>query len=134
MITSKVKYLGNLRTECEHVKSGSKIVTDAPTDNHGKGESFSPTDLVATSLAACMTTIIGIFCETNGYNFKYAESEVTKIMASNPRRIEKIIVNIDLSKNDWDKETQRKVEIAARACPVAKTLNGNVQMEINFQF
>lgn len=134
MITSKVTYLGNLRTSCEHLQSGTKIITDAPTDNHGKGEAFSPTDLVATAYASCMITIIGIYCNNNNYTFEHAEAAVTKIMASNPRRIDQIEISIDLSQNGWDEATQKKVEIAARACPVAKTLDGNVSAEIVFKF
>ena len=73
MITSKVTYLGNLRTSCEHLASGTKIITDAPVDNQGKGEAFSPTDLVATSFASCMITIIGIYCDNHQLNFQHAE-------------------------------------------------------------
>lgn len=134
MPTSKVTYLGNLRTSCEHLQSGTKIITDAPTDNHGKGEAFSPTDLVATAYASCMITIIGIYCNTHGYSFQHAEAEVTKIMASNPRRIAKVEILLDVSGNGWNVETQKKIENAGRACPVAKTLEGNVEAEVVFKF
>jgi uncharacterized OsmC-like protein len=92
-MTSKVTYLGNLRTSCIHLSSGNSIITDAPTDNFGKGEVFSPTDLVATSLASCMLTIIGIYCQNHGIEFNSGLVEVEKIMASGPRRIEKIRLN-----------------------------------------
>jgi putative redox protein len=131
-MTSKVTYLGNLRTSCLHLGSGNSIITDAPTDNFGKGEAFSPTDLVATSLASCMLTIIGIYCQNHEIGFNSGYVEVEKIMASSPRRIEKIRLNIDLNNNNWDQETRKKVIAAGKACPVAKTLDGKVEMEFNF--
>ena len=131
-MTSTVKYLGDLRTESTHLSSGKKIISDAPIDNHGKGEAFSPTDLVATSLASCMLTIIGIYCQNHAIEFKNGHVEVEKIMGTNPRRIEKINLNIDLSENRWDETTRLKVIAAGKACPVAKTLEGNVLMEFNF--
>jgi putative redox protein len=129
---SKVSYLGNLRTSCTHLTSGNSIITDAPKDNFGKGEAFSPTDLVATSLASCMLTIIGIYCKNNGLNFVNGNIDIEKIMSFSPRKIEKILLNIDLSGNNWDELTKKKVIAAGKACPVAKTLDGNVEMEFNF--
>jgi putative redox protein len=132
MITSKIDYLGGLRTSATHLASGTTIITDAPVDNHGKGEAFSPTDLVATSYASCMLTIIGIYCQSHNLPFTHGNAEVTKIMSTDaPRRIEKLIITLDISKNDWD-ETQTKHVIAAgKACPVAKTLGDNVVVELN---
>jgi len=130
--TSKIKYLGNLRTECEHLQSGTKILTDAPIDNKGKGDAFSPTDLVATSLASCMITIIGIYCQEHGLELNHAEATVQKIMASAPRRIAKVLVEIDLSGNNWTEQEYQKVKKAGLACPVAKTLDGNVELEFIF--
>ena len=132
-MTSKVTYLGDLRTSCTHLASGTQIITDAPIDNHGKGEAFSPTDLVATSLASCMITIMGIYCNEHQIAFKHAEASIAKIMASAPRRIEKIVVELDLSDNNWDETTRKKVIAAGKACPVAKTLDGNVEMEFLFK-
>ena len=129
---SKVSYLGNLRTSCTHLTSGNSIITDAPKDNFGKGEAFSPTDLVATSLASCMLTIIGIYCKNNGLNFVNGNIYIEKIISFSPRKIEKILLNIDLSGNNWDELTKKKVIAAGKACPVAKTLDGNVEMEFNF--
>ena len=131
-MTSKVNYLGNLRTSCVHLSSGNTIITDAPIDNFGKGEAFSPTDLVATSLASCMLTIIGIYCQNHEINFLNGSVEVEKIMTNGPRRIEKIHLNVDLNGNNWDETTKKKVISAGKACPVAKTLEGNVEMEFNF--
>ena len=95
-MTSKVVYLGDLRTECTHIQSGKKIITDAPTDNHGKGEAFSPTDLLATSLASCMMTIIGIYCKNHEINFHSCSADIEKIMGPNvtPKRANQRINNI----------------------------------------
>lgn len=134
MITSKVTYLGELRNSCEHIASGTKIITDAPVDNHGKGSAFSPTDLCATSYASCMITIIGIYCNSHGLELKHAEAEVTKIMGTNPRRIAKIVINMDLSGNAWSEDEQKKVVAAGRACPVAITFGENIETEITFSF
>jgi len=131
-MTSKVVYLGDLRTECTHIQSGTKIITDAPLDNQGKGESFSPTDLLATSLASCMMTIIGIYCKNHGINFDSCTAEIEKIMGVNPRKVEKIIVHMDFTGNKWDSSTLEKVIIAGKTCPVAKTIEDSVQIEFNF--
>ena len=132
MATARISYLGNLRTSCEHLASGTKILTDAPVDNHGKGEAFSPTDLVATSLASCMMTIMGIYCQAHEITFESCEATIEKHMSSEPRRIEKIVLNMDLTGNDWDELTRKKVIMAGRTCPVAITLEGNVELEFNF--
>jgi uncharacterized OsmC-like protein len=132
MATARVTYLGNLRTSCEHLASGTKIITDAPIDNQGKGEAFSPTDIVATSLASCMITIMGIYCQNHDISFESCEATVEKHMGTGPRRIEKIVVNLDLNGNDWDDVTRKKVIMAGRTCPVALTLEGNVELEFNF--
>jgi hypothetical protein len=132
MATARVSYLGNLRTSCEQLASGTKILTDAPVDNQGKGEAFSPTDLVATSLASCMMTIMGIYCQTHNIAFDSCEATVEKHMGSGPRRIEKIVVNMDLNGNHWDEQTRKKVIMAGRTCPVAITLEGNVELEFNY--
>ena len=131
-MTSKVVYLGDLRTECTHIQSGTKIITDAPLDNQGKGEAFSPTDLLATSLASCMMTIIGIYCKNHGINFDSCTAELEKIMGVNPRKVEKIIVHMDFTGNNWDSSTLEKVIIAGKTCPVAKTIEDSVQIEFNF--
>jgi uncharacterized OsmC-like protein len=131
-MTSKVVYLGDLRTECTHIQSGTKIITDAPLDNQGKGEAFSPTDLLATSLASCMMTIIGIYCKNHGINFDSCTAEIEKIMGLNPRKVEKIIVHMDFTGNNWDSSTLEKVIIAGKTCPVAKTIEDSVQIEFNF--
>lgn len=131
-MTSKVVYLGDLRTECTHMQSGTKIITDAPLDNQGKGEAFSPTDLLATSLASCMMTIIGIYCKNHEINFDSCTAEIEKIMGVNPRKVAKIIVHMDFTGNNWDSSTLEKVIIAGKTCPVAKTIEDSVQIEFNF--
>lgn len=132
MATAEVKYLGNLRTSCTHLGSGTVIETDAPVDNKGKGERFSPTDLVATAYASCMMTIIGIYCQEHGHNFEHAHATVAKVMGTNPRRITEIVIKLDLRGNGWDVLTSEKVVRAAKACPVAKSVDPvlNVDMTI----
>ncbi len=93
MVTIKTDYLGQLRTEATHVQSNNKIITDAPTDNNGKGEAFSPTDLVASSLCSCMMTIMGIIARRNGFDLDDMEGEVTKVMVSDPRRVSEVHIN-----------------------------------------
>lgn len=129
MITSEIKYLGNLRTECHHLASGTVIETDAPIDNKGKGERFSPTDLVATAYASCMMTIMGIYCNEHGIEMNTGIARVQKIMEANPRRIGKLIIEMDFSGNNWSELEAEKVLRAGKACPVAKTLGDNVEVE-----
>lgn len=134
MATVKVEYTGGLRTKCTHLKSGSVIQTDAPVDNNGKGETFSPTDLVATAYASCMLTIVGIYCEKNGIAFTHGDASVEKIMAAGPRRISRLVVTIDFSGNGWDEEVQSKVIAAAQACPVAQSVSEAMEVEFNYNF
>jgi putative redox protein len=129
MITSEIKYLGNLRTECHHLASGTVIETDAPIDNKGKGERFSPTDLVATAYASCMMTSMGIYCNEHGIEMNTGIARVQKIMEANPRRIGKLIIEMDFSGNNWSELEAEKVLRAGKACPVAKTLGDNVEVE-----
>jgi len=133
MATSTVEYLGGLRTSCTHLASNTTIITDAPIDNNGKGEAFSPTDLLATSYASCMMTIIGIYCENHEVPFKNGKATVTKIMEANPRRIGKIVIEMNFEGNGWDDKTADKVIHAGKSCPVAKTLGDNVEVEFEFR-
>jgi len=134
MATSRIEYLGDLRTKCTHIKSGVEIVTDAPVDNNGKGASFSPTDLVATASVSCMITIIGIYCNKNGIEFTHATAEVNKIMASDPRRISALEVSLDFSGNSWTEAEQRQVRNAGENCPVVKTISDDVEVTFTYQF
>ena len=130
-MTSKVTYEGGLRTKARHIQSGNTIVTDAPVDNQGKGEAFSPTDLVATALASCMLTIMGIVAERNNIELKGTTAEVEKIMGTMPRKISEIKIKILFNKS-FDKKTKRKLESAALACPVSNSLNKNLEESIKF--
>ena len=130
-MTSKITYEGGLRTKALHIQSGNSIVTDAPVDNEGKGEAFSPTDLVATALASCMLTIMGIVAERNNIELKGTTAEVEKIMGTMPRKISEIKIKILFHKN-FDKRTKRKLESAALTCPVSNSLNKNLQESVKF--
>lgn len=134
MATSKVTYEGNLRTSCIHLKSGEKIITDAPTDNNGKGAAFSPTDLVATALASCALTIVGIYCNAHNIAYKHCETEVTKVMGSEPRRIVEIHLKFDFKKNDWDAKTQKIIQNVVQTCPVANSINPSIELFIDYHF
>jgi len=129
--TSKVVYNGKLRNTLEHIKSGQKFITDAPTDNQGKGEAFSPTDLVATALASCMLTVMGIKANSMGFDLPTAEADVIKVMASSPRRISEIKVVLKMSGIE-DQKTKKILEETARHCPVAKSLSIEILQEISF--
>ena len=128
---SKVTYSGDLRTKACHIQSGVSIVTDAPVDNQGKGEAFSPTDLIATALASCILTIMGIVAERNNFKLIGTTAEVEKIMGSSPRKIKQIKINIFFIK-DFDKKIRRKLESAALTCPVSNSLNASLKKSINF--
>ena len=133
MITSKIIYKNNLRTEVQHIASGQKIITDAPLDNNGKGEAFSPTDLVATALASCMITIMAIAAEKNGINLLETSASVKKIMGTNPRTISDVIIEITMSK-DLDLKDRKRLEKAALACPVHKSLHPDMNKKITFSY
>lgn len=130
---SKVVYKGDLRTEATHLKSGSTIITDAPVDNEGKGEAFSPTDLVATALASCMITIMGIVARRDGIDMEGTIAEVEKIMMSDPRRIGEIRININFQKHIEEKDG-KKLERAAHTCPVSKSLSSDLKEIVKFNY
>ncbi len=136
MKTSKITYLSNLRTEATHLRSGENIITDAPIDNNGKGEAFSPTDLAATSLGNCAITIMGITGQKENVNFDGTEISITKIMSDTPpRKIAKIIVEFDLKTNiSLSPEQQKKYENAAHKCPVSLSLHPDVVQEMIFNW
>ncbi len=133
MSTAKVTYLGSLRTECEHIKSGNKYITDAPIDNHGKGEAFSPTDTVATGLANCMLTVMGIKANDLQIDLKGSTATVTKTMASNPRRISKIEIVFKLPVILEDKN-KTILEKTANTCPVHHSLHPDIEKVITFNW
>ena len=121
--TANIKYLGDLRTEAIHLQSGKLIITDAPTDNNGKGEAFSPTDLLSTSLGCCMLTIMGIVAGRHNINIEGTSIGITKVMESNPRRVGEIIVAFTMPSNNYTDKEKELLEHAARTCPVAKSLS-----------
>ena len=130
-MTSKVVYLGDLRTECTHLRSGSTYITDAPTDNHGKGEAFSPTDTVATGLANCMITVMGIKARDLGVELAGSTVEVTKHMAASPRRISRIELDMYLPAKVGEKH-RKILENTGRTCPVAMSLHPQIEQVIQF--
>lgn len=133
MPTSKVVYTTGLRTTATHIFSNSSIITDAPLDNQGKAEAFSPTDLVATALASCMLTVMGIKARDMGYNLDQATATITKVMASDPRRIAEVHIAITLAQ-PADEKTQKVLENTARTCPVAKSLHPALLQNITFNW
>ncbi len=134
MKTSKIIYQGQLRTEATHLKSGKTIITDAPPDNNGKGEAFSPTDLLATSLGCCMLTIMGIVAERSSLNIDGTSIEITKIMEANPRRVGEIIVEFMMPKNNYSDKDKELLEHAAHTCPVAKSLSAELKQTVIFNY
>ena len=123
METVKAKYLGGLRTEVEHMASGAKIITDAPVDNHGKGESFSPTDLFAASYGCCAMTIIGIAAQTHGFDIDGTEVKTTKVMGTDPRRVVELIVEFTFPHNNYSDKERKIIELSVKQCPVANSLD-----------
>lgn len=134
MPTIKSSYLGNLRTTSSHIQSGKTIISDAPVDNNGKGEAFSPTDLVASALGSCMVTIMGIVAERNEVSLEGLDWEVTKIMDSNPRKIGEIVIDFHWEDPVSDPVMIQKLKNAAKTCPVALSLDPSVKQTINFNF
>ncbi len=133
MPTSEVTYLGDLRTSSVHLQSGNTIITDAPLDNNGKGEAFSPTDTVANSLASCMFTVMGIKARDLGVDFSGSTAQVTKIMAAEPRRISEIHVVFQMNLSPDDK-TKTILERTAMTCPVHYSLHPDIKREIVFNW
>lgn len=133
-MTSKVVYTGNLRTEATHLRSGNTIITDAPVDNHGKGEAFSPTDLAATSLADCLLTVMGIYAAGRNIDLTGSTAEVTKIMAENPRRIAEIVVNVFINNANIPDKERKQLEHIGYNCPVSKSLHPDLKQTISFSY
>ena len=134
METAHSVYLGDLRTKSTHRQSGSEIITDAPVDNQGKGEAFSPTDLVATALGSCMMTIMGIAARTHGFNIDGATMRITKIMLSDPRRIGEVVIDIDFPPGDFTEKQKRILRICADTCPVALSLHPELRQTVRLHY
>ena len=127
-------YLGELRVSSTHLASNTEIITDAPVDNNGKGESFSPTDLVATALGTCMITVMGIYAEKNGILMPNVYSRTNKVMSSKPRKISKLKIEIIFGDNQLSEVEKQSLKDVALNCPVAKSLHPDLKQEIEFNF
>jgi putative redox protein len=134
MSTSKITYNGGLRTTSIHERSGNEIITDAPIDNKGKGEAFSPTDLLATSLGNCMLTIVGIAADEHGFNIDGTTCNITKIMAENPRRVAEIVVDFQFPANDYSDKDKKIIERSANTCPVMYSLHADIKKTVTFNY
>ena len=134
MTTVKTTYLGDLRTENIHLQSGNKIITDAPLDNRGKGEAFSPTDLLATALGNCIMTIMGIKAMDNGIDLAGTEIKITKIMADAPRRVAEVIMDFNFPKKGYSKEEKRLIESVAGISPVPLSVHPDLKQTIRFNW
>ncbi|MBK3518686.1 OsmC family protein [Carboxylicivirga marina] len=134
MTTVKTKYLGGLRTENTHLQSGAKIITDAPCDNRGKGESFSPTDMLATALGNCIMTIMGIKAMDNNIDIEGTELDITKIMAENPRRVAEVIIEFNFPQNDYSQEEKELIESVAGTSPVPLSVHPDLKQTIKFNW
>ena len=127
-------YVGKLRTSSTHLPSGETIITDAPTDNNGKGEAFAPTDLVSSALCSCMTTVMGICAEKGNFEMPNSSAKITKIMSAEPRKISEIIVELSFEKNTLTDTQKNKLISVGENCPVAKSLNPDIKQTIKFNF
>jgi uncharacterized OsmC-like protein len=134
METIHTRYLGELRTEARHRLSGKTLITDAPPDNHGKGESFSPTDLLAGALGSCMLTIMGIAARTHNIPIEGTELSITKIMASNPRRVAEVVIEFRMPDREYTEKERAILEHAARTCPVALSLHPDLVQTVQFLY
>lgn len=133
MATAAIRYVGQLRTNATHIQSNTTIITDAPTDNHGKGEAFSPTDLLATSLATCMLTTMGIAAKKENIPFESADAEMQKIMANNPRRVAEVVIAVKMPASLTPQQRSYLEEIGLN-CPVARSLHPDVKQTITFEY
>lgn len=132
MTKISISYSGNLRCKATHVQSGSQLQTDAPLDNNGKGELFSPTDLLAASLATCMITVMGIAAEKNGFVQGRVSADVEKVMAADPRRVQEVKVKVTFEDSSYTDKQKEVLERAGLNCPVAKSLNQSLIQAVEF--
>jgi putative redox protein len=134
METAKTKYLGDLRTEIVHLRSGSVVTTDAPVDNKGKGENFSPTDMVASALGSCIFTIMGIAAREHSFSIDGSTCTITKIMSDNPRKIGEIKIEFCFPENDYTDKQKKILEYCVKNCPVALSLSESVFQNVRLNF
>jgi len=133
MVNIDVSYDGDLRCTATHGPSGASFHTDAPTDNHGRGEAFSPTDLIATGLGTCMVTIMGIYADQNDIDISGTTVDVEKEMDGPPRHISRLTVRIDVPRG-FDERTEQALRNAAKGCPVAKSLGPDTDIDLTISF
>jgi putative redox protein len=133
-MTSQVIYLGDLSTESTHISSGEKIITDAPVDNQGKGAAFSPTDIMSTSLANCMVTIMGIAARNHDINMDGTIAQVKKHMGTEPRRVIQIDIHLIMPKAHYTTKEKKILEHAGRTCPVSFSLHPDLVQNISFEW
>ena len=134
METAQIIYTGNLHTQATHMRSGTKIETDAPVDNQGKGEAFSPTDLLATSLATCMATTMGIAGRSHNIVINGTKIKVTKVMTSKPRRVSEVHVEFEMPKKNYTEKEKTILENSASTCPVALSLHPDIKQVMKFYY
>jgi putative redox protein len=134
METSKTKYLGDLRTEIVHLRSGSVIMTDAPVDNKGKGENFSPTDMVASALGSCIFTIMGIAAREHGFSIDGSTCKITKIMTDSPRKIGEIKIEFTFTGGPYTDKQKKILEYCVKTCPVSLSLHESVFQNVTLLF
>ena len=132
--TIRTIYKGELRTEAEHVQSGNKVITDAPTDNCGKGEFFSPTDLLSASIASCIFTIMGIKAQASGFNIDGASSKTWKIMSENPRRVAEVVIEYDFTMCDLLPKHKKILEGLVKVSPVPLTIHPETKQTVSLKF
>ena len=135
-MTSSVVYTGDLRTTCTHLRSQSFFETDAPIDNNGKGERFSPTDLMATSLATCMITVMGIKARTMGFDLNEVKIDVLKIMKADPRRVGGIELTFHIpdALKDLDEKTKAILRNTGETCPVMKSIHPDIEVKVDWGY
>jgi uncharacterized OsmC-like protein len=134
MATVETVYLGDLRTQATHVRSGQQMITDAPIDNQGKGEAFSPTDLLATALGSCILTVMGIAAREQKVSIDGTTCSITKIMATEPRRVGAIEITFNFPTGDYSDKVKIILERAAKTCPVAKSLHPDLEEKLVFNW
>ncbi len=134
MMTIQTIYQGDLRTLAKHIHSNVEMITDAPLDNKGKGEAFSPTDLLAASLGSCMLTIMGIAARNHGFDIDGTRIEIYKIMASNPRRVAEVQLKFFMPEIKYSMQEKKILDLAARTCPVALSLHPDLKQTIEFNY
>ncbi len=134
METARTIYKGDLRTEITHLRSGSVIVTDAPVDNKGKGEKFSPTDMVASALGSCIFTIMGIAAREHGFSIDGSSCKITKIMTDAPRKIGEIVIEFDFTANEYTAKQKKILDYCVKTCPVSLSLHESIKQNVTLLF